>query len=494
MDQTDFLDSLYKTVPARQRQWHIDNNLFSPVKCHFCNSAIVNWSVKNKRYSKYCSSKCAHSCNEVKDKTAATCLAVYGAKTNLSTDKNKQKAKDTCIQKYGVDNFAKTDKFKKQFKETSIIRYGVPNPSMLETTKDKINETNLAKYGRKRFSQVHIPIDVINLKNNHNEMKRLFFDLKMPVSEIADLLGVNHSQLCVHFKQNLGIDISRHTVSSVERQIFEYVSSITPNVIQSDRSVIKPKELDILIPSKSLAFEINGLAWHTELRGKDKQYHVNKTRQCADAGIRLVHIFDIEWNRNRELVKSRISGLLGKNDTIFARKCKIVELDFVSSTKFFENTHIQGSCVSKITYGLEYNGTIVCAMSFGRPRFSKKYQWELIRFSNNLYTSVVGGASRLLKHFIRMHNPASIVSYCDLRWNTGNIYKTLGFTLVNQTDPNYWYTHNYLTLEHRMQYQKHKLHKKLNVVNLHLTEWENMVNNGYDRVWDCGNLVFELIF
>ena len=49
-----------------------------------------------------------------------------------------------------------------------------------------------------------------------------------------------------------------------------------------------------------------------------------------------------------------------------------------------------------------------------------------------------------------------------------------------------------MSLEHRMQYQKHKLHKKLKAVDLQLTEWENMANNGYDRVWDCGNLVFEL--
>jgi hypothetical protein len=27
-----------------------------------------------------------------------------------------------------------------------------------------------------------------------------------------------------------------------------------------------------------------------------------------------------------------------------------------------------------------------------------------------------------------------------------------------------------------------------------LTEWENMVNNGYNRIWGCGNSVWKIVY
>jgi len=42
----------------------------------------------------------------------------------------------------------------------------------------------------------------------------------------------------------------------------------------------------------------------------------------------------------------------------------------------------------------------------------------------------------------------------------------------------------------RQKYQKHKIKDILPIFDEALTEWENMKNNGYDRFWDCGNLVF----
>lgn len=487
---TSFLDSVYAKVPARQRQWHIDNNFYSLVMCKNCQAVTVGWSAKNKRYSTYCGSKCANNTVEVKDKRAQTCITRYNAPSNLSTAENKQKVKDTCLARYGVDNFSKSDQFEIKFKQTIMDRYGVDNPSKLQTVKDKITDTHLSKYNRKRASQAHIPMDIITLKNDKVEMSRLYNEMKMPIYEIAELLGVNSSQLGVHFKDNLGIDISRHLVSAVERQIYDFVLTLDPTAVQSDRTIIKPKELDIYSAAHNIAIEVNGLAWHSELRGKGKNYHKDKTTLCGQRSLRLIHIFDIEWQTKQEIVKSRLRSVFGKNDVLWARKCKVVSMSSSDSSEFFSRTHIQGPCVSKVAYGLEFDGKIVCAMSFGTPRFDKKQSWELLRFSNELNTNVVGGAGRLLKHFIKNHLPTSIISYCDLRWNTGNLYQQLGFTLTRVTDPNYWYTYKHGTLEHRMNYQKHKLKDKLPQYDDTLTAWDNLVANGYDRVWDCGNSVF----
>jgi hypothetical protein len=487
---TTFLDSHYALIPRHQREWHIQTQNFQLQHCKKC-SNIVNWSIKNKKYSTYCSSKCAQSDRDVRLKIEKTCIERFGATSNLKTDENKEKQKATCLAKYGVENYSKTDSFKENFKVVCAERYGVSNPSKLRSVQEKIDQTHLERYGRKRSSQVHIPIDIVHLKNDPVEMSRLFNDLKMPISEIAELLGVSHSQLCVQFKENLNIDITRHMISKCEREVFNYVKQLVGDAEQSNRMIIKPKELDIVVPSHNLAIEVDGLAWHTELRGKDKLYHINKTTLCNANNFRLLHILDYEWNTMQEVVKSRLSGILRHNTRVYARHCSIVTLTPAQATEFFNRTHIQKTCSHKIAYGLKSRtGELVAAMSFGKSRFNKGVAWELLRFSNQLFINVIGGASKLFAHFIRTHSPESVISYCDLRWNTGTVYEKLGFVKTATSSPNYWYTSRYQTFENRMNYQKHKLKDKLSQFDPRLTEWENMAAAGYDRLWDCGNSVF----
>jgi hypothetical protein len=137
-----------------------------------------------------------------------------------------------------------------------------------------------------------------------------------------------------------------------------------------------------------------------------------------------------------------------------------------------------------------HKNVLVAVMTFGKSRYNPGYQYELLRFSNSLGVSVIGAASKLFKHFVEKYQPHSVVSYSDLRWNTGNMYAQLGFAHVRNTAPNYWYTRQHLTFESRVKYQKHKLEKLLSSYNSSETEWENMVRNGYDRYWDCGNSVW----
>jgi hypothetical protein len=407
------------------------------------------------------------------------------------SQENRDRAKNTSLSKFGVDNPAKSQIVKEKIRNTFLERYGVDNISKLLSTKNKIDETHFLRYGRRRASQAHISQDVIELKNNPELMRHWFNDLKMPVSEIADTLGVNHSQLCVHFKENLGIDITRHCVSTVERQVQEFLRGLDlGQIICNTRDIIAPKEIDIYIPERNLAFEINGLAWHCELRGKNKNYHLDKTQRCANRGIRLIHILDTEWMQRKDLVCSRITSILGMNTKIPARKCSVRALSSLETSQFLGANHIQGHCQSQIRLGLDYQGQLVAVMTFGRSRYNKNVSWELLRYCTNQKVNVVGGAGKLFKHFVMNHDPAQVISYCDLRWNTGGLYQKLGFEFSHDSGPNYWYTKSYRGLESRIKYQKHRLKNILENFDPNKTEWDNMVANGYDRFWDCGNGVW----
>ena len=87
----------------------------------------------------------------------------------------------------------------------------------------------------------------------------------------------------------------------------------------------------------------------------------------------------------------------------------------------------------------------------------------------------------------------SIITYADARYGIGIGYHKCGFKFIGTTSPGYSYiktgTRKRLS---RLQFQKHLLEHKLEMFDENLTEWENMQLNGYDRIWDCGNFVYEI--
>ena len=204
-------------------------------------------------------------------------------------------------------------------------------------------------------------------------------------------------------------------------------------------------------------------------------------------GIQLFHMFEFE---DVEIWKSVISGKIGLNQRIFARKCEIREVSHNDSVKFLNDNHLQGSCNASVRLGLYYNNELVQLMTFGKPRFNKNFDFELLRLCSKKFTNVIGGASKLLKHF-RNTFKGSIISYANRRFSNGNLYRKLGFKEKGVTDVNYFYTKGDIVLT-RYQCQKHKLKDLLENFDPNLSERENMLNNGYHRIYDCGNYIFEL--
>lgn len=488
--ETEFLDQsqLFGTpIPVRQRLWHRTHNKYLLEQCVNCQIKPVTWREATGEYRKFCSAKCAQTSKSTRSKIEQTCLKKYGHRSNLQSVENQAKQRDTNLKKYGTVNAAASESVKKKIQTTFIEKYG-SNPAQTPAVKQKCDETHLLRYGRKRSSQSHMSLDVINQKNNIELMRHWYEDLKMPVYEIAESLNIGVSQLAVHFKKNLNINIHRHIVSKPERELTEFLSQYVV-CETSNRKLLAPKELDIVIASKQLAIELDGIAWHTELRGKSRMYHSNKRRAAADAGYRLINILDIEWIDKNAICKSRLGSILGINKTIGARHCTVEIVDHCEARAFLEANHIQGFCQSRVNLGLRRSGELVALMTMGSARYNKQAQWELLRYVNLLNNNVVGGASKLFKYFVKHYNPSSVISYCDLRWNTGRLYQQLGFAHVKDSGPNYWYVQN-RKIESRVRFQKHRLSKLLQTFDPQKTEWENMVANGWDRYWDCGNGVW----
>ena len=279
--------------------------------------------------------------------------------------------------------------------------------------------------------------------------------------------------------------------SKAEKEIAEFIKEYV-DIVESDRSVLGNLELDILIPSLNVAIEFNGLYWHSD-KHKHNNYHLDKTKNCLAKGIKLIHIFEDEWRDKKEIVKSRLLNIIGKTETkIFARQCEVRELESKTVSQFLDDNHIQGKVGGKVRLGLYYREELVSLMTFGNLRKAlgskgTEQDFELLRFCNKLNTSVVGGASKLLKYFENNFDYKTITSYADRRWSEGNLYFNLGFELVSETKPNYFYTKGEFR-ENRFKYRKSELkaHNKEN-----RTEKQLMEELGYSRIYDSGTLKFK---
>lgn len=222
---------------------------------------------------------------------------------------------------------------------------------------------------------------------------------------------------------------SKAGVSRGEFEVFNFVRSICPDAVQSDRTIIGPLELDVVVPSHSLAIEFNGLYWHDE-RTKDKKYHITKRHRVEAAGYRLISIREDIWNERREQVENIIrNALRATSDKVFARKCNIVEVSTSEAKTFMEKHHVQGFRGATVHYGLQHDDTLVAVISL--TNWQKKNEWELVRYATAC--NVPGGLSRLWKHATTVNNIVRAYSYVDRDLFSGSSYINAGFTLSATT-------------------------------------------------------------
>ncbi len=511
---------------------YIDNSIQK------CNSCGVPKKFKNLEtgFAYDCSYSCNRKLTQKNERRKKTCLKLYGTENY----NNSKKQNETVKLKYGNEPYFRTGtiKFKHSLKEkygdknynnsekmkfTKLSKYGNSGYNNIE----KIKKTNLKKYGIDNVAKTEEVRNILServvsettknkmrnsqFKNTWNGiLNNRFNDEVVILNEVeASFRGVSSiykfkcnrcnnifesDLICKQIPRCLTCYPLKSGQSKGENEIVYFLKKEIPDIkiIQRSRNIISGKELDIYLPDYNLAIEFNGIYYHGEKFGKHKNYHLDKTKLCKDSGIDLIHIFDIEWNDKREIIKSLLLTRLNETKRIlYARKCEIKIVNKLDSDNFLIESHLQGIAKSSIRYGLYYKNELVSLMTFSKSRYSKKYNYEIVRMSNKLNTSVVGGFQKLFKKFKTeiLLNDEIVVSYSDIRLFTGSIYSKMKFDFLHKSSPNYFYrkSHN---LYSRLHFQKHKLKSKLKVFDVKLTEWENMKLNGFDRIWDCGNRTF----
>ena len=310
---------------------------------------------------------------EYKEKSKKTCLKKYNVEHSSQSEIIKEKSRQTCLQKYGVDNPAKANDYKEKSQRTCLQKYGVENidqlPEIKEKQKESYKKTCLERYGvistlqlpevkEKMRNTIKERFDVSNYSQT-DEFKEIFknkstdyFKEKLKEDGYYDLGyrlisckgNGNYEVYCPNCKQNFitnssNLYYNRNLVhqeicancnplfkqySCGEKEMVDYIKLIyNKEIIENDRSIIHPYELDVYLSDLHLAIEYNGDYWHanpkfynandiiarktaSQVWKKDKQ----KINRCIKAGIELLVIWEDDWTNRQDVVKQELLDII----------------------------------------------------------------------------------------------------------------------------------------------------------------------------------------
>ena len=457
------LYNLIKALPdgnnISEKVWIILNG--NPPSCITCQNPVRFLDFR-RGYTTFCSSKCVAN----------------------NSDMIKSKA-DNYFKKHGVSHQFYNPLYREKFLKTMRSKYGVENAGQITELKVKRakakRDTNYNSFEKfSEFSKPEFSIDEYT-RHDDSELKwRCQICNSIFQSKIS--YGPPKCKSCFPVG-NFGQQ------SSIEIEIINSIKEFyTGEIIENSRNIIAPKELDIYFPDLKFAIEVNGNYWHNA-NLLDSNYHQDKFEICKNQNIKLLMISDYEWANYKSLILNMIKHRLGIiRERIHTRKCTIKQITVSNARVFLNINHLHGFVNSSSYIGLFHQDELVSVCSFSiKNRFNNKNEIEITRLA---FSYVVPGAlGKFLKYIQTFYPALDIITYADLRYGTGDIYRNNGFIMERCTKPGYWYIVNN-KIYHRLSWTKKKL------INMGyektLTEQEIMKQMGALKIYDCGHYVYRL--
>ena len=400
--------------------------------------------------------------SEVTGKRCSTMLERYGVRNSMYLDEVKEKIKQTNLERYGVENPFQSEDIKEKIRQTNLSNLGVEYPTQSEEVRNKVHDTNISRYGVSNPIQSEVIKERIKKINQERygvdwtcqrQEARVYSNNSKPNKEFSDLLRLHG----ITYEREFHIGSYSYDFK-IEDILIEINPSVTHNVVWQP------------------------FGDHVPYVGKT--YHYEKSKTAEENGYHCIHVFD--WDD-----RDKIINLLSDREFTYARKCVVRDVPFEDCTRFLSNYHIQGFCRGQdVRVGLYYQDELVSVMTFGKPRYNKNYQYELLRYCSSM--SVIGGAMKLFSYFLRDYTPESVISYCDRSKFRGDVYSKLGFSLVTSGKPSkHWFglkDHRHITDNLLRQRGFDQLFNES--YGKGTSNEELIISRGYVPVYDCGQAVY----
>lgn len=397
----------------------------------------------------------------LKDKIDQTNLEKYGTLDPGNRPEAQEKRKETNIQKFGKEYYTQTEEYKERVKETDREKYGVDYHFQAQEVKDKIKETNLKRYGVENVSQN----PEIQNKMIQTNLKKYgcWYGLQTPQCRSTN----SESTSNLTFKQLLEDNNIEYT-REFPLENFQYDFKVGNTLIEINPSITHNTVVD---------------PWNEPI---NEQYHKNKSLVAQKNGYKCIHVWD--WDNVNLIV-----DMLRPKTIIDSEECEIREVSVNDCAEFLKNYNLLGNCKGQeIRLGLYKEDSLIEIMTFGKPRYNKNYQFEILRMCYEPSINVKNGFSKLFHYFLKNYNPESMITYCDLSKFRGTTYiEELEFHLDHKTNPS-------LTWSKNNKHISNSLLEKVGYSNLfpHIEVEENvsnfdlMLRDNWLPVFDCGQGVF----
>lgn len=471
--------------------YRILNKIESAPKCRVCRNA-VNYTP-TRGYARFCSKKCQNKDKGILEKNSkGVSEALLKTYRERGDEIKSKRQKSLSIYNAGTCSPFSSPDIRDKAKTSVLKRYGVENvmllPEFHRFTKIVARKKSMLLWKDRGYEIEYLEDNKVKICNGC----KIHGDIILSLQDFCNRMKEERrygSKVCP-------ICHPLYVYSGEEKSLSEFFDSLNLHYVQNDRNVIKPLELDFYFPEYSIAIELNGMLFHSELYKKDKNYHIDKLKRCSEKGIRLLYIWEDEWLYKQNIVKSMLLNIFNKTpEKIYARKCDIRELNSKEYREFTEENHLQGSVNSKYRFGLIYGNRIVAAMGFGSIRISlgakaDNNTCELYRYCCIRNTVIPGAASKLFKYAVKRLRDKGykrILTYAKLDFSAGDIYKKLGFEYVGDTPPGYFWTNGRKRIN-RFSVRKSELVRQGE--DSSKTEVEIMHSRHFYRCYDTGNMKF----
>ena len=395
-----------------------DNHSKEETRVHF---NITDWAL-SQLFKKYQIRKSKEFRYAVRKKTN---LERYGSETY----NNREKFTKTCLEVHGAIGFADPE-WREKVEQTVEKKYGNRDIRKTEYFKEKVAQVKLEKYGDSKYNNVEQYRETCQKKYGVNNPQQLPAIQEKTSKTCQSRYGYAWS--CMR-PEARGVSANDSKPNQAFAELLD-----KQNISYEREFPIKNRSYDFKVGN--ILIEVNPFPTHNSTWGIAKgeptnpKYHFEKSQLAKQNGYRCIHVWD--WDD-----RDKILMLLQPRTSLYARKLQLKEISQLEANRFLKQFHMQnGSREQKVCLGLFREQELIEVMTFGKPRFNKNYEWELIRLCTRPGFRVVGGAEKLLKHFKDLKNPKSLISYCDKSKFSGEVYTRLGFTLKSSGLPSkHWY-------------------------------------------------------
>jgi len=404
----------------------------------------------------------------IKIRKQKTIKEKYGVDSISQVKEFRQKAESTMLKKYGVKHALKNPKFLKKSKDTLMGNWGVENPMQSVDIVENHQQSLMDKYGVNNVMKV----PSVQKKVKETCLERFGYDNPSKSPKIRAKI----------VKANLN-----NFESKGEKSLRDYVESLGIVANKGYIGGADPKELDIVIKEKSIAIEYNGAYWHSEANKKmDKHYHYNKYKACLNKGLKLIQVFDYEWDNRKFQVKSFLRSALGKNEIkVNARDCEFREVKKEEATEFIEKYHIIGKCRFTKAYGLYLKDELLAVGTIGNHHRNLK-QKVLSRFCVKYNVNLRGALGKISTNIYKREG--SLITWIDFRFSNGDNWVNQQWKLVGILKPDYCYidTKNSLIIP-----KQARMKSKVGTPD-DMSESDHAKTEGLYRIWDVGKMRLKL--